>query len=258
MKHTINALAKMAGISTRTLRYYDEIGLLVPPRQTQNGYRVYTDKEVDRLQQILFYRALDVPLADIRQLLDTPDFCPQQALLAHREALVQRRAELDALIHTVDLTLQSKQEGWTLTDEEKLQVFRREQLAENDRLYGQEIRDAYGEEAVARSYAQFKGTSTAQFERFETLGDDILHALQTAFATGDPAGAQAQYVAQLHRKWLTMSWGMYDPEMHAALAQGYVDDPRFTAYYDRQTPGMAAFLRDTILIYTKHLADQQA
>lgn len=258
MTHTIQALAEIAGISTRTLRYYDEIGLLVPLREAQNGYRIYTAKEVDRLQQILFYRALGVPLAEIKRLLDAPGFCAYEALSAHRQALAQKRVKLDALIRTIDLTLQSKQEGWTLTDEEKLRAFRREQLAENDRLYGKEIRDAYGEEAVARSYAQFEGMSAAQFQKLEELGREILRALHKAFATGDPAGEQAQHVAQLHRTWLTMSWGTYDPQMHAALAQGYVDDPRFTAYYDQETPGMAAFLRDAIVVYTRALAKADA
>ena len=105
MEYTVKQLAALSGVTPRTLRWYDLEGLLKPLRRTDAGYRLYGPQEVDRLQQILFYRALDLPLAEIRTLLGRPDFDRQAALQSHLSALEARRAQLDALILTVKKTL---------------------------------------------------------------------------------------------------------------------------------------------------------
>jgi hypothetical protein len=89
-----------------------------------------------------------------------------------------------------------------------------------------------------------------QYAEFERLGKEVLDTLEAAFVTGDPAGELAQKTADLHRQWLCYNWSSYSKEAHAGLAQMYVDDERFTAFYDKKQPGMAAFLRDAIFIYT--------
>ncbi|HAA08221.1 MAG TPA: MerR family transcriptional regulator, partial [Syntrophomonas sp.] len=116
--------------------------------------------------------------------------------------------------------------------------------------YGKEIRKKYGDEAVDKSNRKLKGMTQEQYAQFEKLGQMVLDTLKEALPTGDPASELAQKTADLHRQWLSFSWDKYSKEAHAGLAQMYVDDERFTAYYDQVQPGAAEFLRDAILIYT--------
>ena len=137
-----------------------------------------------------------------------------------------------------------------MTNEEKFAGFKERLLEENEQKYGQEIREKYGEEAVETANRAFQKMTKEDYADFERLGETILTTLKSALATGDPGGELGQKTAELHRQWLTYTWGTYNKEAHAGLAQMYVDDPRFSAYYDQVQSGAAVFLRDAILLYT--------
>lgn len=250
MEYTILKLAKMAGVSTRTLRYYDEVGILQPARINSSGYRIYGSKEVDRLQQILFYRELDFSIDKIKEILDSTDFDELRALTTHREQLLNKRKQLDLLINNVERSIQAKGGRLKMKDNEKFEGFKRNLLDENERKYGKEVREKYGEETVKASNDKFMKMTKEQYEEFEKLSIEVLDTLEAAMETKDPAGDLAQKACELHKKWLTFTWKDYSKEAHAGLAQMYVDDERFTAYYDKRKPGMAEFLRDAIFIYT--------
>ncbi|HWR23986.1 MAG TPA: MerR family transcriptional regulator [Feifaniaceae bacterium] len=251
MEYTVQKLGKLAGVSTRTLRYYDEIGLLRPSRISSSGYRIYGKQEVIRLQQILFYRELGVDLGRIREIVSSPSFDGAGALKEHREKLLQKREQLDILIANVEKTIAEAEGRVIMTDQEKFEGFKQRLADENEEKYGKEVREKYGDERVEQSSRIFKNMTKEQYEAFEKLGADILLTLKAAFATGDAGGELAQRAADLHRQWLTFAWGGYSREAHAGVAQMYVDDERFTAYYDKEQPGLAAFLRDAVLVYTK-------
>lgn len=250
MEYAIQKLAKLSGISTRTLRYYDEIGLLKPARLSSSGYRIYGGAQVCRLQQILFYRELGVGLEEIGKILDSPKFSAAEALRRHRELLLQQRARLDLLIRNVEKTLACEKGERSMTDSEKFDGFKENLVKQNERCYGKEIREKYGAEAVERSNRKLFGMTRQKYGQFQNIEQLLNKSLLDAFQTGDPAGETAQKAASLHREWLSFTWETYTPEAHAALAQMYVDDPRFTAYYDRMQPGLAEFLRDAVKIYT--------
>ena len=250
MEYTVQKLARLSGVSTRTLRYYDELGLLPPARVNSSGYRIYGQAQVDRLQQILFFRALGMKLEDIAAALDAPGFDRAAALRLHRQTLLARRAGLDVLITNIDRTLNELEGGTKMTDQEKFEGFKQAQIDENEAKYGEEIRAKYGEETVERSYRSLKGMTEAQYKAQEALGGRIIETLLAAQKTGDPAGPLAQEAAGLHRQWLEGWWGWYTAEAHAGIAQMYVDDSRFTAHYDQHSPGLAAFLRDAVHLYT--------
>jgi DNA-binding transcriptional MerR regulator len=251
VEYTINRLAKLAGVSARTLRYYDEIGLLPPVRVASNGYRIYGRTEVDRLQQILFYRALGMPLADIRRILDAEDFDGLAALQDHLSALRAKRDQLDLLIANAEKTIQSMKGEITMSDNEKFEGFLQKMVRDNEAQYGEEIRAKYGDARVDRSNARLLNTSREQYSRMETLTDELNATLRAAVAQGDPAGELAQKACGLHKEWLCFYWDHYSREAHIAITQTYVDDPRFAAYYDRIAPGCAAFLRDAVAIYCR-------
>ncbi|HEX7712445.1 MAG TPA: MerR family transcriptional regulator [Bacillota bacterium] len=250
MEYTVHKLSKLAGVSTRTLRYYDEIGLLAPAKINTSGYRLYGRDEVDRLQQILFYRELGVGLEKIKQIITAPSFDRNNALREHREQLLEKRRQLDLLIATIDKTIATTEGRITMSDQEKFEGFKQNLIDENERKYGTEIRTKYGNEVVDKSNAKVKGMSQADYEEVTKLAQEILDTLKAAMKTGDPAGPLAQKAADLHRRWLSFYWDGYTKEAHAGVAQMYVDDERFKAYYDRNQPGMAEFLRDAVLVYT--------
>lgn len=250
MEYTVQKLARIAGISTRTLRYYDEVGLLKPARTNASGYRIYGQAEVDRLQQILFYRELDVSLDVIREIITDPAFDRAEALMRHREQLLEKRNQLDVLLTNVDKTIASIEGRITMSNEEKFEGFKQQMIDDNEAKYGKEIRQKYGDDTVDQSNEKFKNMTSEEYEAFTRLGNEVKVTLAEAVKTGDPASDLAQKAAELHKQWLTYTWPEYSKEAHAGLAQMYVDDERFKAYYDATQPGTAEFLRDAILIYT--------
>lgn len=250
MEYTVQKLGKLAGISTRTLRYYDEIGILKPARINSSGYRIYGQAEVDRLQQILFYRELGVSLENIKDIVTSPSFDGARALREHREKLFEKRKQLDLLIVNVDKTIATMEGRMKMTDQEKFEGFKAKMIADNEAKYGAEIKAKYGDETVEKSNQKIKSMTKEEYAEVERLGADVMTTLKEAFATGDPGGELGQKAADLHRQWLSHTWDSYSKEAHAGLAQMYVDDERFTAYYDQEQPGLAVFLRDAVLIYT--------
>lgn len=250
MEYTIKELADLAGVSTRTLRYYDEIGLLKPARINESGYRIYGQAEVDQLQQILFYKELGVELEQIKVMISDPSFDATRALKEHRKKLLEKRNQLDLLISSVDKTIAMKEGKIKMTDKEKFEGFKQQMIQENERKYGKEVRDKYGDEKVNQSYAKLKNMSQEEHEQVTKRAQQIHETLAEAIQTGDPSSDLAQKAAELHKQWLMFYWPEYSKEAHAGLAQMYVDDERFKAYYDKDQEGVAQFLRDAIYVYT--------
>lgn len=252
MEYTVKTLAELSGVTGRALRYYDRIGLLPPLRITQAGYRIYGPGQVDRLQQILFYRELGFSLEDIRKLLDDPAFDRRAALEGHLAALVGRRDHLDSLILTVRKTLDAEQGGNPMTDREKFEAFKQNIITRNEAAYGAEVRAKYGDRATEQLNARIRSLTEEEYRCWKALGGEILAGLAAAVRQGaDPAGPEGRRLATLHRQWLSFSWDAYDPKRHRGLAALYTEDPRFTAYYDREVPGCAAFLQAAVGAYTR-------
>ncbi len=254
MEYTIQKLGKLAGVSSRTLRYYDEIGILKPARINSSGYRVYGQFEVDRLQQILFYRELGVSLEEIHTIVTSPNFNSAAALMAHRERLLEKRSQLDQLIENVNKTIANTEGRILMSDKEKFEGFKKKMVEENEMKYGKEIREKYGEDMVNSSNEKIMNMSEGDHEKHTALSNELTSLLAEAYKLGDPSSEIAQKVADLHRQWLNYYWpeGQYNKEAHYGIAQMYTEDPRFTAYYDKEQPGTAAFLKEAIRIYTGH------
>ncbi len=251
MEYTINKLARLAGISTRTLRYYDQIGLLSPTRISSNGYRIYGKTEVDRLQQILFFRELGVQLEEIGRILSSGDFDGKAMLESHLKSLLERRRQLDLLISNVEKTIKTMKGETTMSDKEKFEGFKQKLIDDNEREYGREIREKYGDDIIEASNQKVKNFSREQYAEIERLSAELDDTLKAAFETGNPAGELAQKACELHKKWLCCFWKSYSREAHIGVTQMYVEDPRFKAHYNKIAPGCAAFLRDAVRIFCK-------
>lgn len=251
MEYTVNKIASISGVSTRTLRYYDEIGLLKPARINSNGYRIYESAELDQLQQILFYRELGVSIHEIKMLLSAPDFDRETALQEHLASLRSKKEQIEMLIENVSKTLRSMKGETIMSDEEKFKGFKQKLIQDNEQKYGAEIRKKYGDQTIDASNAKLSNMSSEQFDKAEHLRLQINDTLKEAMKTGNPACALAQKACDLHKQWICMFWedGTYSAEAHKSLGEMYVTDERFQSYYDNNAKGCAEFLHQALDIY---------
>lgn len=252
MEYSIKALSRLSGVTTRTLRWYDEIGLLKPSRVAPSGYRYYGEAEVDRLQDILFYRALGVELARIKECLNAPSFDRLAALRSHLSALEAERARLSGLIDSVRETIESEERNEIMSDERKFEAFKRQAVEANEQAYGREIRKAYGDREVDAAHAAVMNLSRERYQEWTDLGEDIRRRLEAAVSGGEsPEGEAAQEIVALHKRWLSFSGDAYDAKRHRGIAKLYAADERFAAYYDKSVPGCARFLHDAVTRWVK-------
>lgn len=252
MEYSIQELSRLSGVTTRALRWYDHIGLLKPSRVAESGYRYYGPAEVDRLQDILFYRALGVELARIKECLDDPSFNRLAALQSHLAALEAERTRLDALIQSVRDTIRCEERNEIMSDEQKFEAFKQRAVAHIEELYGAETRAKYGDKEVDEANAAVMDLTREQYQEWTELGQEIQARLESAVQAGlSPESEAGQEVAALHGRWLTVTGNPYDPAKHRGLAALYVQDPRFTAYYDKAVSGCARFLCEAVTRWVK-------
>lgn len=249
MAYSIRELAALSGVSAKALRHYDEISLLRPKRNPENGYRVYESEEVDRLQAILFYREMGVRLKDIPALLDQGADDRSGTLKKQLQALRAEAARLSKLIHTLEKTNRHEERKEEMSDKEKFEGFKKALVNENETRYGREVRQKYGDKAMDESNAKVLGMKSGEYDRAQALSAEINRLLIEAVDLGDPKSNTALKLCEKHREWLLCYWPQYTKEMHLGLAEGYVADERFAKYYNDVVEGGAVFLRDAIRIY---------
>jgi DNA-binding transcriptional MerR regulator len=250
VEYTVKKLSNLANITARTLRYYDEIGILKPARINSSGYRIYGEDQIDKLQQILFYRELGVELEMIREIITATTFDGVESLKVHHKKLLDKKKQLELLIENVEKTIAMKEGRIIMTDKERFEGFKQKLIDDNKKKYGNELIGKYGNEVVASSNLKLKNMSKKKYDEVEKLEDEVNSSLKEAFEQGDSSSQLAQKVCELHKKWIMNYWNDYSKEAHMSLVQMYVDDSRFTEYYDKISPGCAVFLRDAMKIYT--------
>jgi DNA-binding transcriptional MerR regulator len=198
----------------------------------------------------MFYRELGLQLETIKEIIHDPSFNRKNALKEHLQQLIAKRKQIDLLIEIVKKTIKHEEGRIQMSDQEKFEGFKKRLVEENEKKYGDEVRERWGEEALEASNQKVLNMSQENYEKVTKLAEDVNQTLAKAMETGDPASEIAQRAADLHKQWLTFYWKEYSKEAHVGLAQMYVDDERFKAYYDKVKPGAAEFLRDAILVYT--------
>lgn len=243
LAYTVKQLADLSGLSVRTLHYYDEIDLLKPAHVGANGYRYYDQESLLRLQQILFFRELDVALSTIREVLDSPAFDRLQALEAHRRELAQRARTLNGLITTIDRTIKHLKGELTMSDNELFESFSDEKQAQ----YEQEMREKYGSARVDESNRRWNSYSQEQKDAIGAQGNAIFATIRDHMDEGHDSPAVQEQVAALQR----YIGNFYECPLEClrGLGQMYVDHPDFVATFERIRPGMAPFLQRAINHY---------
>ncbi|MCE3261227.1 MAG: Transcriptional regulator MerR family [Pseudoduganella sp.] len=239
---TVKQLSDMTGVTGRTLRYYDSIGLLKPSRLGDNGYRYYNEEALLRLQQILFYREMDVPLAAICDIMSQPGFDVLAALQSHKRALATRLAQLQGLISTVDRTILHLKGKHSM---KPVQLF--DGLRERQQTYQKEAERKYGKDVVQASARQWQAYGG---DRQQALIDEG-NALYAELAQAMPQGAGSDAVQALVGRWhahLRAFWPA-EREHLPRLAATYRDDPAFRANFDKVHPDLAPFMVEAASIY---------
>ncbi len=250
MTYKIHEIAAIAGISTRTLRYYDRIGLLQPTMMTESGYRLYDETSINQLQLILLYKELGFALQDIVKYVQEQNSDFISILSVQREKIVQRKLDLDIIIQTIDQTILYHKGEIDMTNNDKFNGLKEETIRENEDKYGDEIRLKYGDEIVDASYQKLRKMSQWQWDEAERLGKEILTELPQAMVQG-PTSDEAMLVCKKHQQWIQLYWPKYDQNAHLNLVKMYTEDDRFKAYYEKVKIGAADFLYEAMKVYLK-------
>lgn len=245
--YSIQQLASMAGISVRTLHHYDHIGLLCPASRSTNRYRQYGEKDLLKLQQILFYKELDFGLEEIKTMISNPKFDIHKALSQHKNLLQQKIERLNQLIQTIDKTILHIMKDELITDEELYAGFSKEQKES----YDKEARERWGDKAVEDSVKRAKKMTKEEFAKIkaetEAIGKDLAELMDQGFKVDS---SEVQAVVQRHYNWIGYFYTP-TPEVYEGLGDMYVNDSRFKATYEKFKPGLAQFLRDAMKHYSK-------
>lgn len=246
---SVNKLAKLAGVSVRTLHHYDRLGLLKPSVRTEARYRLYGEKELIRLQQILFYKELDFSLHEILAILENPDFDIVTALKSHKTALQERRDRLSALLVTIDKTISKlKGESVMLTDNELYEGFPK------GKQYRQEAAEKYGTLAVEESENKLRKLGKEGFAQLKAESEAVAKTL-FGLMDQDPASEVVQQQIDRHYALIRQFWGesvcesKNMQEAYKGLAQLYVDDLRYTSQNGQENPAYAAFMNKAMVYF---------
>lgn len=253
-KYGVNALAKLSGVSVRTLHYYDEIGLLKPTNRTEAGYRFYGDQELLRLQQILFFRELGFPLKEITGLLEDPGFRMIDALESHRLALAARKKRIDTLLATIDKTIHHLKEETIMSNPEMLYDGLPKEVGTT---YRKEAIDKYGKEAVEQSETallKMGKEGMQQLKQEQTQVGAELFALRYE----SPESEKVQLLITRHYDIIRKFWGTVhsadkQAEAYAGLGDLYVSDERFSTINGVPQPEYALFLQKAMKYFAERV-----
>ena len=242
--HTVGEVARLAGVTVRTLHHYDRIGLLVPSARSENGYRLYAYDDLERLRQIRLLRDLQFSLDAIGRLLDDPAYDRRSALEAQRELLRERQRRTDGIIRGVDRALRAMDEEMEMDRTELfegLEKFDHEQYQDEvERRWGQS--DAYAE-SMRRTRVYGKD----DWARITEEGETVMAGLAALLSEGtQAAGRAAMDLAEEHRCHIDRWFYPCSHGMHRSLAETYTADPRFEAYFEKRGKGLAVFVQDAI------------
>ncbi len=244
MSYSVGQVAGFAGVTVRTLHHYDDIGLLVPGERSHAGHRRYGDQDLDRLQQILFYRELGFPLEEVAALLDDPAADPRAHLRRQHELLTARIEKLQKMAAAVEHAMEARTMGINLTPEERFEVFG----DKDPEQYAEEAEQRWGgTEAYAESQRRAARYTKDDWTRMQAEVADWGERYDALMAAGDPPTSKAAMdMAEEHRQHIC-GWFYDCPyDMHIGLAEMYVSDERFKAFYDSMREGLAEHLRDAI------------
>lgn len=242
--YTIKQIADMAGITVRTLHHYDHVKLLCPDGKGANGYRIYTSTQLQKLRQILFFKELGFTLAQIKEILDSENFDRRKALQIHKELLLNKRQRLDELINNVDRNIKALEGGLEMNEEEMFSPFEDKKIRE----YTQQAREKYSNSLVEQSIEKVSAYSKKEWEDIMEYGDSLMKEMK-GLMNMDPADKTVQNVISKHYQMINDNFYDCSIEIYSGLADLYISDERFTAFFEKYAQGLAKYMHDAIKIF---------
>lgn len=243
--NTVGIIAELTGVSVRTLHHYDHIGLVVPSVRTAAGYRGYTDTDVERLHLVLVYRAVGLPLDEIRTLLDDSDVDVSAHLRRQHRLLLEQADRLANTIKAVEELMTAHDKGIQLTAQEQVEIFGTDAFGGE---YAKEAEQRWGDtDAWKQSQERVAQMTKQDWIDVKAEGDALLAALAQAKRDGvQPGTPAAEELVARHRAQIERFYD-FGGDMHRNLVEMYVADERFTTYYDDVEPGLATFVRAIVV-----------
>jgi MerR family transcriptional regulator, multidrug-efflux activator len=244
----VKEVAEMAGVSVRTLHHYDRIGLLKPETVSPAGYRFYSERNLERLQQILVFKEMDFSLLEIKDIIERPEFNRKENLKKHKELLLTKKRRLEEIIRTVEVTIDSIEGGYKMADKDMFKGFDMKEIEEHQKKYSEEAKGRYGKETVEYVEKKTAGYSSEDWENIQSKTDEIYKVIIAGMDKG-PEDPEVQQAVADWRKFITDHYYDCTLEIFRGLGDLYVDDPRFTKNIDKYQHGLAAFFKKAIYYY---------
>lgn len=250
MRYTIKQLAKLSGVSTRTLRFYDEIGLLKPAFYGDNQYRYYKEDQLLLLQQILFFRELEFPLNDIKRILHCNDFDKINSLQQHRSSLQSNVERTQTLIQTIDKTISHLRGQNKMCIEEMFEGFDPIKQQEHEKYMLDT--GVISQQQIDDSWQRVAHWKKPDWEQFKDAGEKLHVALVEVLKQGQEVDSdKVQELIQKHYDWVNNFWTP-NQETYLGLGQMYLDHPDFRDFYNRFHPDLAEYIVAAMKVYAKH------
>lgn len=238
----ISEVAKLTGITVRTLHYYDEIGLLKPSEITEAGYRLYSREDLEILQQILFFRELDFPLSQIKEIMNNPNYDKEEALKKQKELLIQQRQRIEGLIKLIEKRIEGD-------NNMSFKEFDMNEIEENKKKYAKEVKERWG---TSKAYEESeKKTSSYNKEKWGDINQETSEIFRgfAELRNSDPGSEEVQELVRRWQKYITDNFYTCTNEILSGLGLMYVEDERFKENLDKNGEGTAKLMAEAIKIY---------
>ena len=238
----ISEVAKLTGITVRTLHYYDEVGLLKPSEITEAGYRLYSREDLEILQQILFFRELDFPLSQIKEIMNNPNYDKEEALKKQKELLIQQRQRIEGLIKLIDKRIEGD-------NNMSFKEFDMNEIEENKKKYAKEVKERWG---TSKAYEESeKKTSSYNKEKWGDINQETSEIFKgfAELRNSDPGSEEVQELVRRWQKYITDNFYTCTNEILSGLGLMYVEDERFKENLDKNGEGTAKLMAEAIKIY---------
>ena len=238
----ISEVAKLTGITVRTLHYYDEIGLLKPSEITEAGYRLYSREDLEILQQILFFRELDFPLSQIKEIMNNPNYDKEEALKKQKELLIQQRQRIEGLIKLIEKRIEGD-------NNMSFKEFDMNEIEENKKKYAKEVKERWG---TSKAYEESaKKTSSYNKEKWGDINQETSEIFKgfAELRNSDPGSEEVQELVRRWQKYITDNFYICTNEILSGLGLMYVEDERFKENLDKNGEGTAKLMAEAIKIY---------
>lgn len=246
--YSIKEVALLAGVSVRTLHYYDEVNLLNPLVNQDNKYRVYDDKDIEKLQQILFFKEIGFKIVDIKKILNSPDFDRVDALKSQRDLIYKKVERYMNIISTVEETISSLEKGGHMENKNLFKGLDFDDITKHKEQYKDELEKKYNKNLVEESNRRTSSYSKEKWEEIQNESSTIFNELASNMGN-DVSNKAVQDLIYSYHMHIDKYYYPCTKEIYRGLGEMYICDERFTLFYDKVKVGLAKFIKEAIDYY---------